>query len=43
MIVEISPAAIKYISKLDSISRERIKKALMKLSLEPPASDIIKM
>ena len=43
MQVELSPKAVKYLSKLDSITKERIKKALKKLSFEPPQGDIKSM
>ena len=40
MKVELSPKAIKYLSKLDSHIKERIEKSLHKLALEPPQGDI---
>ena len=43
MIVEVSPSVVKYLSKLDTVTKTRIVKALVKLSAEPPQGDIIKM
>jgi len=40
MQVELSPKTAKYLSKLDAPIKERIKKALLKLSEEPPQGDI---
>lgn len=40
MNVELSPKAAKYLLKLDPPTRERIKQALKRLSLEPPQGDI---
>jgi mRNA interferase RelE/StbE len=41
--VKLSPKAAKYLSKLDFSVKERISKALIKLSLEPPQGDIKSM
>jgi mRNA interferase RelE/StbE len=43
MTVNLSPKSAKYLSKLDSPIKNRISKALIKLSLEPPQGDIIAM
>lgn len=43
MKVEVSPKVAKYLLRLDVNKRERIKKALSKLSLEPPQGDIKSM
>ena len=43
MIVEVSPSVVKYLSKLDTVTKSRIVKAFVKLSSEPPQGDIIKM
>ena len=40
MEVKLSPRAAKYFQKLDAHTKERMKKALRKLSLEPPQGDI---
>ena len=38
--VELSPKAAKYLSKLDTVTKNRIVKGLKKLALEPPQGDI---
>lgn len=43
MKVELSPKAAKYLSKLDTPIKERIKSALIKLSINPPQGDIKSM
>lgn len=43
MEVQISPKAAKYYAKLDSITKQRIKSALERLSREPPEGDIKKL
>ena len=43
MRVELSQKAYKYLLRLDSETRERLKKALIKLSLEPPQGDILSL
>jgi len=40
MNVELSPKVHKYLSELDAETKERLKKAFIKLSLEPPQGDI---
>ena len=40
MKVELSPKVHKYLLRLDSETRERLRKAFIKLSLEPPQGDI---
>ena len=40
MNVELSPKVQKYLLGLDTETKERLKKALIKLSLEPPQGDI---
>ncbi len=43
MEVEVSPKAVKYLSKIDTVSKNRIIRALRKLQSEPPEGDIKKM
>lgn len=43
MEVEVSPKAVKYLSKIDTVLKNRIIRALRKLQSEPPEGDIKKM
>ena len=43
MRVELSPKATKYLARLDATTKERIKRAMYKLSAEPPQGDIVNL
>ncbi|HIV85523.1 MAG TPA: type II toxin-antitoxin system RelE/ParE family toxin [Candidatus Monoglobus merdigallinarum] len=43
MDIELSPKSAKYLIKLDNITKQRIKSALIKLAQEPPQGDIKKL
>ncbi len=43
MDIELSPKATKYYTRLDSVTKQRIKAAFVRLSQEPPQGDIRKM